>query len=338
LDHIKAEIISIGNEILSGWTLNTNAHWIAQKCNEIGLPVQGMTTIADTEEEIITALKNASARAEVVLCTGGLGPTPDDITKKSIASYFETDLVLDEKTLTHVLKLFESRNIEMPEINRNQALVPKSAKIIPNSMGTAPGLVFEKSNQLLFFMPGVPGEMKQMIQATILTMIKSFFHLPDFRTYILRTTGIAESRLFEKLETTLDLYDDIPVSFLPKITGVDIKLKIDTKSEEIYNRTKQLVTTIKRQVDKYIYSEEEKELQEIVGELLKSKNLTLAIAESFTGGLMSDWITDTPGSSEYYLGSLCLKTLVLSVSKLPSRWQLAFKYYSTQTVPSPVQV
>jgi nicotinamide-nucleotide amidase len=304
LENIKAEIISVGNEILSGWTLNTNAHWIAQKCRDIGLQVQWMTTIADTEDEIKSALSIASSRAQVVLCTGGLGPTPDDITKKSIASFFKTDLVLDEITLNHVLKLFKSRNIEMPAINRDQALVPKKAKIIHNQIGTAPGLLFEKPNQLFFFMPGVPREMKQMIQLDILTTIKSYFRLPDFHTYILRTTGIAESRLFEKVENTLKKYEDIPLSFLPKITGVDIKLKIAKTTSDIQIRTESLLNEIKQILQKYIYSEEEKELQEKIGEILQSKNLTLTIAESFTGGLISDWITDVPGSSDYFLGSV----------------------------------
>ncbi|MCK4754763.1 MAG: competence/damage-inducible protein A [Calditrichia bacterium] len=304
MNSVKAEIITIGNEILSGWTLNTNAHWIAQKCNDIGLPIQWITTIADNKEEIKTALVNASARAEVILCTGGLGPTPDDITKKTIASFFDTELVLDKKTLTHVLKLFESRDIIMPEINRNQALVPETAKIIPNSLGTAPGLVFEKTNQLFFFMPGVPGEMKQMIELNILTMIKSFFNLAEFKTYLLRTTGIAESRLFEKLEATLEAYEDIPVSFLPKIIGVDIKLKINEKSDDHRKQAEQFLSEIKKILKKYIYTDEEKELEEIIGEILRSKKLSLAIAESFTGGLISDWITDIPGSSDYFLGSV----------------------------------
>jgi nicotinamide-nucleotide amidase len=304
LSNINAEIISIGNEILSGWTLNTNAHWITQKCRDIGLQVQWMTTIADRDDEINSALRMASSRAQVVLCTGGLGPTPDDITKKSIASFFNSDFVMDKNTLDHVLKIFEGRNIEMPVINRDQALVPKEAEVIYNPIGTAPGLLFKKPNQLFFFMPGVPREMKQMIQKNILDIIKSYFQLPDFRTFILRTTGIAESRLFEKLESTLIKYEDIPVSFLPKITGVDIKLKIANTNQDIVLRTEEFLSEIKQITQKYIYTEEEIELQEKVGEILKSKRLTLAIAESFTGGLISDWITDIPGSSDYFLGSV----------------------------------
>jgi nicotinamide-nucleotide amidase len=304
LDSIKAEIISIGNEILAGWTLNTNAHWIAEKCNDIGLAVHWITTIADSEEEIKTALQNASVRADVILCTGGLGPTPDDITIKTIASYFKTELVLDEKVLKHVQKIFEGRNLGMPEINRNQALLPKTARIIPNSQGTAPGLLFKEENKLYFFMPGVPREMKQMIVSDILSNIKSYFRLPEFKTHLIRTTGIAESRLFEKLESTLEQFEDIPVSFLPKITGVDIKFRIDNDSVDLQKRTLQFLSALKKSVAKYIYAEEEIDIQERIGKFLQKNNLTLAIAESFTGGLISDWITDVPGSSEYFLGSV----------------------------------
>ena len=304
MGNIKAEIITIGNEILAGWTLNTNGHWIAQKCNDIGLTVQWMTTIADTDEEIRAALKNASSRANVILCTGGLGPTPDDITKKTIASYFETELVMDEDILNHVRKFFEGRNMKMPDINRYQALIPKIAKVVPNLMGTAPGLQIEREEQLFFFMPGVPREMMGMIESSILSRIRSYFQLPDFKTHLLRTTGIAESRLFEKLEKLLESYEDLSVSFLPKITGVDIKFRIDNKSTDMRERSQQFLSKIKVSISKYIYSEEDKDLKEIIGEHLKKNKLSVAVAESFTGGLISDWITDVPGSSDYFLGSI----------------------------------
>ncbi len=304
MDHIKAEIISIGNEILSGWTLNTNAHWIAQKLNDIGLPVQWMSTIADTENEITTALQTARTRANVILCTGGLGPTPDDITKMVISKIFKTKLVLNEDILQHVQELFNKRNLKMSKTNRQQALVPEGASTIHNSLGTAPGLIFEENGQLYFFMPGVPGEMKKMMTTSILTHIKSYFSLSRLNTYILRTTGIAESRLFEKIERILEKYEDITVSFLPKLTGVDIKLKIPDQPVESHRKAKQLLDETRAIIGKYIYTETEKELQEILGNQLRSQKLSLAVAESFTGGIISDWLTDIPGSSDYFLGSV----------------------------------
>ena len=301
---IRAEIISIGSEILSGWTLNTNAHWLAMKLHEIGLPVSWMTTIADSTGEIKRALANAAKRADVILCTGGLGPTPDDITKKTIADFFHTDLVLDDDTLNHVLRLFESRNIKMPEINRNQALVPAAAALMPNPIGTAPGMIFEKNKRLFFFMPGVPREMKKMVSDHTLREITRYFKLPAINVYVLRTTGIPESRLFEKLENVLTEFQDISVSFLPKITGVDIKLKIAATPPDAYQRALNLISTIKELVQKYIYTDTDSELAEIIGQLLSEKKLTLAIAESFTAGLISDWISDVPGCSAYFQGSV----------------------------------
>jgi len=301
---IRAEIITIGNEILSGWTLNTNAHWLAIQLHSIGLPVSWMTTIADLADEISQAIKTASERADVILCTGGLGPTPDDITKKTVADFFDTALVQDEKTLDHVLKLFESRQITMPEINRNQAMVPASARLMPNPLGTAPGMIFEKNQRLFFFMPGVPREMKEMVTNHVLQEIARTFKLPPMDMYILRTTGIPESRLFEKLEEILKKYEDISVSFLPKLTGVDIKLKIATEPQQTHQRALDLLVLIKKVIGKYIYTESESELADVIGQLLIRKQLTLAVAESFTAGLISDWISDVPGCSVYFQGSV----------------------------------
>lgn len=304
MDNIKAEIISIGNEILSGWTLNTNAFWMSQKLHEIGLPVGWMTTIPDTAEEIENALLIAGKRANVILCTGGLGPTPDDITKKSVARFFNVELKLDEEVLKHVKKLFVGRNLNMPDININQALVPVGAEIIHNPLGTAPGLYLTQNNRLYFFMPGVPQEMKQMIAPTILDHIQGSFKLPLMTTHILRTTGIAESRLFEKLEPILLRYSDINPSFLPKITGVDIKLSVITLPKGQQNNILQFLADVREEIEKYIYTDSEMDMQEIIGQILRGKSLSLSVTESFTGGLISDWLTDIPGSSDYYLGSV----------------------------------
>ena len=301
---IKAEILTIGNEILSGWTMNTNAHWLALQLHTIGLPVGWMTTIADLPDEIIRALEAASKRADVIVCTGGLGPTPDDITKKTIAGFFGTELIQDDETLDHVLKLFESRQIKMPEINRNQALVPASARLMHNPLGTAPGLIFEENKHLFFFMPGVPREMKKMVRDHVQQEITRFFKLPPLDMFILRTTGIPESRLFENLEDILNKYEDISVSFLPKITGVDIKLKIATVPEEPHRRALELLALIKKTIGKYIYTETESDLSEVIGRILLDQNLTLAVAESFTGGLISDWLSNVPGCSRYFQGSV----------------------------------
>ena len=215
---MKAEIISIGNEILSGLTVNTNATWIAQKFKSVGLEVHWVTTISDTAGEIENALKIASNRAEVIAVTGGLGPTPDDITKATICKFFNTKLVLHQETLEYVKKIFEGRHLKMPDVNIDQAMVPELAKPLQNPLGTAPGLQFEINNKLYFFMPGVPHEMKNLVDIYVLNKVMEKYNLPKIKTFLFRTTSIAESRLFEMLKPVLAKYSDIPTAF--KVIGM----------------------------------------------------------------------------------------------------------------------
>jgi nicotinamide-nucleotide amidase len=298
------ELISIGNEILSGWTINTNASWLAQKLTSIGLSVRWITCIADINTEIETALEIASQRAEIIICTGGLGPTPDDLTKHSICKFFNTKLQLSQETLTDIEKIFEGRNLRMPEVNRNQAMVPQSAKLVKNSFGTAPGLLLEKNRKQYYFLPGVPMEMKAMVGNLILKQLKQKFQLSDIPTILLRTTGIPESRLFEKIETTLKKHPQFQVSFLPKSTGVDIRIKYTDDHDITEGLLKGFQDELRATLKKYIYSDKDIDLPEILGGILIARELTLSIGESFTGGLISDWITDIPGSSAYLLGSV----------------------------------
>jgi nicotinamide-nucleotide amidase len=301
---IKAEIISIGNELLSGITVNTNSSWIAQQLTRIGIMVCWVTTIGDKKEHIEYALTIATSRADIILCTGGLGPTPDDITKNSICKFFQTRLVLHQPTLDTITQIFKRRKIKMPGVNRSQAMVPARARIIPNKLGTAPGLVFMESNKLYSFMPGVPKEMKRMIEQEILPIIKNKYKLTPQRTYLLRTTGMAESMLYEKLDPVFRKFPDIEVAYLPKFSGVDIRLKCDPEARSAESRLEILISKCKEIIGSYIYTEKGEELQEIIGMLLKKDSLTLAVAESFTGGLIADRITDIPGSSTYFLGSV----------------------------------
>ncbi len=297
---IKAEIISIGNELLSGLTINTNASWMAQQFQSIGLSVNWITTISDTAEEIEFALNTASKRANIIVCTGGLGPTPDDITKNTICNFFNTKLILHEKTLRDVKKIFEGRHLKMPETNIGQAMIPEISEALPNPMGTAPGIFIDFENRLYFFLPGVPQEMKNLVSSSVLDRITKKYRLKEFQTYLMRTTGIAESRLFEKLESILKNYPKVNVAFLPKSTGVDIRLKSDTSDVN----TQRIFNEIKHIAGKYIYTELEEELTQVLGRILTEKKLTLSTAESFTGGLISDWITNISGSSAYFMAGI----------------------------------
>jgi len=261
---MKAEIISIGNEILSGLTVNTNATWISQKFKSVGLEVYWVTTISDTANEIENALKVASKRADVITVTGGLGPTPDDITKATICKFFNTKLILHEATLEYVKKIFEGRHLKMPDVNVGQAMVPESATPLQNPLGTAPGLQFEIENKLYFFMPGVPYEMKNLVETYVLKKVIEKYNLPEIKSFLFRTTSIAESRLFEMLQSILNKYSEIPTAFLPKFTGVDIRLTQNNPDKKIIDYADE----IRKTISKYIYTEKEEDLTEVVGKIL----------------------------------------------------------------------
>ena len=313
---MKTEIISIGNEILSGLTINTNASWIAQRIHETGLQIGWITAISDEHEEIMAALETASKRARLVICTGGLGPTPDDITKKAICQFFESRLVLHKETLNHIRKLFEGRRLSMPATNRQQAMVPDNGRVISNPYGTAPGLFLELNNTWFYFLPGVPFEMKHLIDTRILPEILSYFQPQKAVTLLFRTTGLAESRLHELVTPALRSFDHISVAFLPKSSGVDLRVTFARQEAEAVQKLRGL---IRRQLGIHLFTETEESLVEVVAALLVEKRLSLGVAESFTGGLIGDVFTDIPGSSEYFMGSAVTysnesKSRILSVN------------------------
>ncbi|MEJ2053030.1 MAG: competence/damage-inducible protein A [Calditrichaceae bacterium] len=304
MKNIRAEIISIGNEVLAGHTVNTNAAYISTKVGLIGLPVNWITTISDDHDEIIFALETANNRADVVLVTGGLGPTPDDITKASICEFFETQLVKNDKVLQHVQSLLQHRGLSLLESNIGQAYVPEKADILPNPIGTAPGLAIEKSGAYFFFMPGVPAEMKQLIDDQVIPYIRKKLKLPTLHNRLLRTTGIAESRLYELLKDILDKYKEFPMAFLPRHIGVDLRFRLlsdDAKTLNVFNK---MVDEVRQKAAKYIFTEDHIELEEALGKILREQKFSLSCAESFTGGLIGDLVTNISGSSDYFIGGV----------------------------------
>lgn len=300
MNSIIVEIISIGNELLSGLTVNTNASWIARKLCKAGFTVGWITTISDHRVEIFDALSKAGERAHLVISTGGLGPTPDDLTKNSICDYFDDRLVLHAETLSHIKKLFEGRKLRMPSTNRQQAMVPENAIVIHNPFGTAPGLRMEKEKTVFYFVPGVPFEMKNMIENHILAEIHRQFKPVQPIQLLFRTTGIAESRLNELVSPVLKSFRNLNTAFLPKSSGVDLRITLPVHDKKTIIRLKQQLYD---RLGVHLYTEEEKSLEEVVADLLLEKRLTLGIAESFTGGLIGDLFTDLPGSSAYFQGS-----------------------------------
>jgi nicotinamide-nucleotide amidase len=326
---MRAEIISIGDEILIGQIHNTNSVWIAQQLTLIGVEVLHMSSIADTEEAIREAFDAAQARSELIFITGGLGPTKDDITKKTFANYFKVPLVINEAVLDIVHTFFTKRGRELTEINRQQALVPEGSVVIMNFKGTAPGMWMKKDKCIFISMPGVPYEMKAMMTDTILPKIKTEFKLPAIFHKTVFTNGIGESALAELIEdweTTLRR-SGIKLAYLPQ-PGI-VKLRLSAFGEnlnELQNKISLHIKSLQELIPQYIFGmeefgEETQSLQQIVLNLLKEKKESLSIAESCTGGYLASLITSVPGASENFKGGMVpytneAKHLLLGVNKV----------------------
>ena len=301
---MNAEVISIGDELLIGQVINTNQAFIAEKLNSIGISVGRMTTVGDDENAILQSFSEALATHDLVLVTGGLGPTHDDITRTVVCKFFGTDLVVNEEALERVKGFFEKRGLLPKKINEDQALVPRSCTVIQNHHGTAPGFLFERNGHHLVAMPGVPFEMKAMVEGFVLPFFahKASGLVIQHRT--LKTTGIGESFLAEQIGDVSTLFgpdDGVTLAFLPGPTGTRLRITVRAKSAEDARKKSQLVEQrLRSKVGKYVYGIDEEELEQVVGKLLQERRLTLSVAESCTGGLIADRITNVSGSSNYF--------------------------------------
>ncbi|MFZ4592320.1 MAG: competence/damage-inducible protein A [Ignavibacteria bacterium] len=305
---VTAKVISIGDEILIGQIINTNASYINDKLFSIGVQVKKVVTIGDNREDLFNELNDSMKYYDITLITGGLGPTHDDITKPILVEYFNDELVLDEEVLVKVRSIFENRNAVMPERNIGQAMKPSRSKVIWNDNGTAPGIYMEEVGKVFIAMPGVPFEMKAMMENSVLSLLKAkFLQNPQYvlRNKTLLTTGIGESFLFESIGDLDELLQGQKMAFLPSPYGVrlriDVKAATDTEAEEEIARIEKRLF---EKVGEYIYGANDDLLEKTVGDLLRAKGLTLATAESCTGGFISQRITDISGSSEYYKGGV----------------------------------
>lgn len=303
---MTAEIITIGDELLIGQIINTNQAYIAEKLNSVGIDCRRMTTVGDDAAEITAAFTTAFGRAQVVCITGGLGPTHDDITKKLVCEFFGTDLVPHPPTLEHIKALAQKRNITLIQSNLDQALVPRSGTVIPNPVGTAPGMLLEREGRMFFVMPGVPYEMKEMVDNWILPYLRGKQPGTILLHKTLKSTGIGESMLSHQIgdiSSVIGTDGSVTLAFLPNPIGT--KMRITVKgTDEAAARTKlqHAETVLRGKVGQYIYSDDEKDLEHVIGQLLKERSLTLATAESCTGGSIAHRITNVAGSSEYFLG------------------------------------
>jgi nicotinamide-nucleotide amidase len=304
---MRAEIISIGDELLIGQTINTNAGWMGEQLNSIGIDVIRVLTISDKKDDILNAIKEAEHRSEIVLITGGLGPTKDDITKHTLCEYFGTRLVRNQQVLARIEAFFTQRGRTMLEVNRQQADLPESCTVLDNLLGTASGMWFEKSGKVVVSLPGVPYEMKHLMEEQVIPKLKNTFALPFIVHRTILTQGIGESFLAERIsdwENELRK-EDLSLAYLPS-PGI-VKLRITAKGEnetKLRERVQYFEKKLLPQIEDVHYGFEKDKLEEIVGKLLLERKATLATAESCTGGFIAHRITSVSGSSDYFLGSV----------------------------------
>jgi nicotinamide-nucleotide amidase len=323
LKQITAEIIAIGDELLIGQTINTNAAWLGEQLNAIGIKVHRSVVISDNRQEIVAALDEASARSNIIIMTGGLGPTKDDITKHTLCDYFQTELVINEEALGRITDFFERRGLPMLEVNRQQAAVPAVCTVIHNFKGTACGMWFERGDRVFISMPGVPYEMKGMMEEEVFGKLATFYHRPVIRHRTILTTGVGESFLANQLVEWEKMLEDrkIALAYLPS-PGM-VKLRMSSYGEngrDVEADFRECEQELHRLVGEHIYGYDKDTLQEIVGQLLRSEGETLAIAESCTGGTLARMLTSVPGASDYFIGGAIaysnkVKTELLSVEE-----------------------
>ena len=316
---MNAEIITIGDEILIGQIIDTNSKWIAEELNKIGVSVYQITSIQDDKAHILKALSEAERNADIVIITGGLGPTKDDITKHTLAEYFDSELEINDDIVEHIKVLFKKANYNFTELNRLQALVPVKCTPLQNNYGTAPGMWFSTNGKVVVSLPGVPVEMKGLMSEEVLPRIKEKFKLPYIIHKTVMTFGMGESAVAEKIEHwEVALPSFIRLAYLPAFGKVRLRLSAKGTSKSLLENS--LAEELKKLHDiigEIILGMEDDNLMEIsIGKLLKENNLTLATAESCTGGAIAKQLTSVPGASAYFVGSIVSYTEQVKISEL----------------------
>ncbi|MFH2011276.1 MAG: competence/damage-inducible protein A [Pseudomonadota bacterium] len=298
---MNAEIIPVGNELISGSVVDTNSSFLAERLLSIGIEVTRITSVGDNELDITDSLKGALKRSEVVFVTGGLGPTPDDITSEVLAKALKRKLVFNESALDWVKGLFKKIGREMPPNNEKQALIPEGAELIINTIGTAFGFFIREKDKLIFVMPGVPRELVKMTDESILPILLKEkgegFH---FKTITLKVFGLGESRIAELIKDIVDKYENVKIAFLPNYPEENIKI---TAKGLDYKETSAIASKVGEEITDllgdYIFGRDNQTLESVVGDFLRENGDTISVAESCTGGLISHRLTNIPGSSDY---------------------------------------
>ncbi len=317
---MKASIITIGDELLIGQTLDTNSAWMGSELSRIGFDVCKMTSIHDRREDILESLAEAEAKSDVVLITGGLGPTSDDITKVALCEYFNTRLVINRKVLEMVTAMMSRRNFPMNENNRRQAEVPESCHVLENETGTAPGMWFEKNDTIFVSMPGVPNEMKHLMGKHVIPELRKRFKSQAIVHRNIMTYGLPEAKLAELLtDFESGLSPEVKLAYLPSAGVIKLRLTGTGKDKNLIEQViEDHVRNLYKIIPEVIFSENEESFEMVIGKLLKERNAAMCSAESCTGGEIARMITSVPGSSAWYKGSVIayaneIKTRMLGV-------------------------
>jgi nicotinamide-nucleotide amidase len=298
---MKAEIITIGDELLYGQIEDSNSVFISERLTEEGIQVLFKTSVGDDIGRIEEAFNMARSRADVIVASGGLGPTQDDLTKKAVVKAFKRNLIFHQEILNQIQESFRKRGSTMPRINQNQALIPQGTKALANLWGVAPGIYLEDNELFFFALPGVPTEMKWMLDNQVLPILRA----KKPRHYILhrklRTTGISESAIYERIEQLIDPNGEVKVAFLPEYLGVNIRLTVQSPDKEnAQGKMEAFEKKVRDLLGLFVYSTDDQTLEQVLGQLLVERKKTIATAESCTGGLIGARLTNVPGSSGYF--------------------------------------
>lgn len=328
---MTAELITIGDEILIGQIVDSNSAFIAMELNKIGISIFQITSIQDDRQHILKALEEASGRADIILLTGGLGPTKDDITKYTFCEYFEDRLVLNENVLAHIEELFSKhKNTPISDLNREQAMIPSKAEVLPNKFGTAPGMWMEKDAKVFISMPGVPYEMKGLMEYEVIPRLRKKFHRPFIYHKTLMTSGMGESAIANKLARwEEELPEHLKFAYLPNFGSVRLRISGKGENEE------ELIHSVEKQVESLyeligdIITEEKEEEEKIaaqVSKMLTEEKKFLSVAESFTGGALAAEFTIHPGASKCFKGGMVCYATQTKIELLQIKKELIEEY------------
>jgi nicotinamide-nucleotide amidase len=332
---MQAEIITIGDEILIGQIVDSNSAFIAKQLNKIGVSVYQITSVQDDKAHILKSLKEAEDNADVIILTGGLGPTKDDITKNTLVEYFNDTLVLDASVLENIQELWKKYiKQELSKVNIDQALVPSKAQVLMNRFGSAPGMWFEKDSKVFISLPGVPFEMKALIENEVIPKLQKQYKLPFILHKTLLTYGLGESKISERIEVWEDnLPKFIKFAYLPSLGRVRLRLsaKANDKEMVVAEMEKQIALLLPQIQDVFVGFEEDQSIEAIIGKRLTELEKTLATAESCTGGKIAEQITAISGASTYFKGSIVSYSMQSKIEVLKIDASIIDKYSVVST-------